>query len=334
MTTPKIATLASAFALCAVLAACGGGGTGSSAGGGGSVVPPAPTPTATATVTPPVDTISGTAVEYVSSAPLSGFTVTVGAVPTTSTCLASQTASANACGVPAGTTVTTTTSSTGTFSVTVPATGTYMLTIGKDTTYATLHRTVAVAAGANAIGTVKVAALSTDEQNWLVDVNNQRATVSVPTSFANLQVDEFAEEQARKWTADVVAGTTVYSDAGYAPYQATYSANPGAMYGAAGALNLGGAASQYVISDQIWMAEKANCPSGNWQTCTFASNTGHYINISNTNTVWIGLGESNTSFTSSNYPGIGTQIWTYDLMLIENGGSSGPASKARLPVAL
>lgn len=327
----KIATLASALALCAVLAACGGGGSGSSPGGGGSVVPPAPTPTSTPTPTP--DTISGTAVEYVSSAPLSGFTVTVGQVPAASTCLASQTASSNGCGVPAGTTVTTTTTSAGTFSVTVPANGTYMLTIGKDATYATLHRSVTVVAGANVLGTVKITALSTDEQNWLVDVNNQRATVSVPTSFANLQVDEYAEEQARLWAANVVAGTTAYSDAAYAPYQAAYGASSGSMYSAAGALNLGGAASQYLLIDQIWMAEKSNCPSGNWQTCTFAGNTGHYMNISNTNTVWVGLGESNTSFASSNYPGIGTQIWTYDLMLIENLGSAGPASKTRLPVA-
>ena len=225
------------------------------------------------TLTP--NTISGTTVEYVSNAPLSGFTVTVGQVPDAGTCLATQAASANACGVPAGMTVKTTTSSSGTFSVTAPATGTYMLTIGKDATYATLHRTVSVAAGANAIGTVKIAALSTDEQNWLVDVNTQRATAAVPASFANLQVDEYAEEQARKWSADVVAGTTTFGDAGYAPYQAAYGADPGAIYGAAGVLGLGGAPSQYVLIDNEAMAEKSNCPSGNWQTCTFASNTGH-----------------------------------------------------------
>lgn len=329
MNKSKLATLASAVALCAFLAACGGGGGGSNPGGG-SVVPPAPTPTPTIAPT----TISGTAVEYTSSAALSGFTVTVGQVPAASTCLASQTASANACGVPAGTTVTATTDSTGAFSVTVPATGTYMLTIGKGSTYATLHRTVTAAAGANALGTVKIAALSTDEQNWLADVNNQRATVSVPTSFANLQVDEYAEEQARLWAANVVAGTTTYGDAGYAPYQSAYSASAGAMYGATGVLALGGAPSQYLLIDQNWMSEKANCSGGNWQTCTSAGNTGHYINISNTNTVWVGLGESNTYFTSSSYPGIGTQIWTYNLMLIENVASPGPASKARiLPVA-
>ncbi len=328
MTTPKTATLASALALCAVLAACGGGGSGSTSGG--SVLPttsPTTTPTTTPTATP--NTISGTAVEFVSSAPLSGFTVTVGGVPAASTCLASQTASTNACGVPAGATATTTTSSTGTFSVTVPTTGTYMVTIGKDTTYATLHRTVAVAPGANALGSVKIAALSTDEQNWLVDVNNQRATVSYPASFANLQVDEYAEEQARLWAANVVAGTTPYSDAGYATYQAAYAANPGAINGAAGTLSLGGAASQYLIADQLWMYEKNNCPSGNWQTCTFAGNTGHYINISNTNTVWIGLGESSNS---GNIAGFGTH-WAYDLMLIEDVSSAGPAAKARLPVA-
>jgi hypothetical protein len=229
--------------------------------------------------------------------------------------------------------VTTTTSSTGTFTITVPATGTYMLTIGKDTTYATLHRTVAVVAGANAIGTVKVAALSTDEQNWLIDVNNQRGTVSVPTSFANLQVDEYAEEQARLWAANVAAGTTTYGDAGYAPYQSAYAADAGAIYGATGVLVEYEAASAYLQADTEWMAEKANCPSGNWQTCPTPSDssgeTGHYVNVSNTDTVWVGLGESNASFV---LPGFGNE-WAYNLMLIEDISSSGPASKARLPVA-
>jgi hypothetical protein len=69
------------------------------------------------------------------------------------------------------------------------------------------------------------------------------------------------------------------------------------------------------------MAEKANCPSGNWQTCTFASNTGHYINISNTDTVWVGVGESRIA------PSTGYTF--YDAMLVDNLGETGPASIAR-----
>jgi hypothetical protein len=74
------------------------------------------------------------------------------------------------------------------------------------------------------------------------------------------------------------------------------------------------------------MAEKANCPGGNWQTCTYAGTTGHYINISNTNTVWIGMGESATSYVNGIF---GTQ-WAYDMLLIENVSSAGPASIRRV----
>ena len=313
--------------------ACGGGGGGSTNSGGSSlpttvstVTPtPAPTPTSmpTATSTPPTAplNVSGTATEYVSGAALSGFTVTIGGVPNGSTCSSLQTATANPCGVPVVPQPTVTTSASGAFSVAVPAPGTYMLTVGKDSTYATLHRTLTVANASLALGTVKVAALSADEQAWLVDVNNQRATVSVPTSYANLSVDEYAEEQARQWALDAASGKTPYGDGGYSLYQVGYGAFAGSMYGAAGVLDevLSSALPPvFVVADMAWMGEKANCPSGNWQLCIFANNTGHYINISNTNTVWIGLGEIPTLSPS--------QFGFYNLMLIENTGSTGPAA--------
>jgi hypothetical protein len=295
---------------------CGGGGGSSIAPGAGS---------SNATSTPAPVTISGIATDYSSGDPLAGFTVTVGQLPTNTTCLAAQSATSMPCGAPASPLASVATASTGAFSVSVPTTGTYMLTIGKDATYATLHRAVAVTSASVSIGTAKVTALTSDEQAWLVDVNNQRVTVSSPTSFGNLVVDEYAEEQARQWAADTLSGKTVYGDAGYAPYQAAYGAAPGSLYSAAGALaaNTNTVLGQYIFADDAWMGEKANCPNGNWQTCTFAANTGHYINISNTNTVWIGLGEA------ANPMGDTTFNSYYDLMLIENLGSSGPASKAR-----
>jgi hypothetical protein len=189
----QLVAVAGATALAALLAACGGGGGGSDPG----IVPTSQT----ASPTPTPQTVSGTLVDYSSSAPLAGFTVTVGTAPSVSSCLAAQTASSQPCGVPASPLPTVTTAADGTFSVTVPSAGNYMLQIAKDTAHATLHRIVGVN-GATAIGSVKITALSSDEQAWLTDVNSQRATVSVPTSFANLVVDEYAEEQTR---ADVAS---------------------------------------------------------------------------------------------------------------------------------
>jgi hypothetical protein len=245
---------------------------------------------------------------------LGGFTVTIGQVPSAATCLNGQSNASMPCGVPAAPAATVTTGTNGSFTLSVPAVGTYMMTIGKDTTYATLHRTITVTASGLALGTLNVAALSADEQAWLVDVNTQRATVSYPVSFSNLIVDEYAEEQARQWASDVLAGKVVYGDAGYAPYQSAYGASQGSLYAAAGTLNenVAGQPSAYISSDNAWMSEKARCPNGNWQTCTFSSTTGHYINISNTQTVWIGLGEA------WNIANPASQYSYYDLMLIEN----------------
>lgn len=307
--------IAGVVALSALLVACGGGGGGSSPG----VTPTAPT----STPTPTPQTLSGTAVDYTAGTALAGFTVTVGTAPNTATCLATQAAGSQPCGVPAAPLPTVTTAADGTFSVTVPSAGTYMLQIAKDTAHATLHRTVAVN-GATSIGSVKITVLSSDEQAWLTDVNQQRATVSVPTSFANLVVDEYAEEQARAEVAGMAAGTYPYTDSTESTFAGFYAAMPGAMYAAAGVAdaNFAGQFSAYVSADNAWMAEKANCPGGNWQTCTVVETTGHYINISNTQDVWVGMGESSTTDSQGHS--------YYAMLLPQDIATAGPASAHRL----
>jgi hypothetical protein len=306
------------FVLTAIaLCACGGGGSGSGASGGGgagaTIVPTATSTPASGTTASSLS-VSGSVVELVSGAALAGFTVTVGQVPPAATCLNGESNASMPCGIPAAPATTAATGGNGSFTIAVPSAGTYMLTIGKDTTYATIHRTIAVTASGLTLGTLKVAALSSDEQAWLIDVNTQRATVSYPTSFSNLTVDEYAEEQARQWASDVLAGKTIYGDAGYGPYQSAYGSSLGSLYAAAGTLsqNIAGQTSAFKLSDNVWMSEKSNCPGGNWQTCTYSPTTGHYINISNTQMVWLGLGEAwNTADPLAQYS-------YYDLMLIQN----------------
>jgi hypothetical protein len=258
--------------------------------------------------------MTGTAVELVSGAALAGLTVTVGTAPNIGTCSAAQTSSANPCGVPAGTTTTTTTAADGTFTMTIPA-GISMLTIGKDTTFATLHRKVNSASPA--LGTVKIAALSADEQAWLVDINTVRAAISVPASFANLTVDEFAEEQARTEANAVGNGTAVFGDVTESAYLTLYGAMPNLVYASAGSVQavqhdplgfsitygtapiqstLPATAHGYQGADAAWMyGEIGNCPGNNWKSCTFGATNGHYINLANTLDVWAGLGESTVS---------------------------------------
>jgi hypothetical protein len=201
-----------------------------------------------------------------------------------------------------------------------------MLTIGKDTTYATLHRTITVAAGTPlALGTLKVAALSSDEQAWVVDVNTQRATVSVPVSFANLAVDEYAEEQARAEVAAIVSGAQPYGDTTEELFNGYYYASPGVIYGAGSVAALVGSPSAYLTADALWMNEKGNCPSGNWMTCTFSETTGHYINISSTGDVWLGISESSSSYDDPPY---GNE-WAYVILFPGDNATVLPAAVHR-----
>jgi hypothetical protein len=276
-------------------------------------------------IAPGTAVLSGTLAEFASGTPLSGFVVTVGTLPNAAGCLLSQSASANPCAVVASTIEIATTSATGTFSVPNLPVGTYMVTISNGTNaYATLHRTFAVAAGSNTLGTVKVAALSADEQALVADVNRQRAAVSVPLSFANLTVDEYAEEQARAEVASIVAGTSAFGDATESAFGNLISASPGDMYGWASVSALSPVAGDYVGADNSWFGEKPLCGAGgNWQTCAFSDATGHYINLSNTDDVWIGFAESSTSF---NYQNAGTQEYAYAAFTPADQSGAAPAS--------
>jgi hypothetical protein len=183
-----------------------------------------------------------------------------------------------------------------------------MLTIGKDSTYATLHRTFNTN---GTLGTLKVAALSADEQAWLSDVNNQRVTVSDPASYPNLVVDEYAEEQARAEVAAIVSGAQPYGDATELMFGNLMLDEPGSMYGFRSVADLVSSAGDYLQADANWMSEKSNCSNGDWETCTLAENTGHYINISAPDDVWIGMGESAESYVDGSY---GNE-WAYAMLM-------------------
>lgn len=301
------------IALFAILAACsggsgGGGGSnnGSSGGSGGGVIPPT------------TFSISGTVAEFTSGAPIAGATVTIGSLPSSSTC-----AGWTGCGSPLSPVATPTTDANGSFSANLASTGSYMLTIGKDAnptsaqTYAILHRSISVSANLN-LGTLKIAKLSSDETAWIARLNSDRATIAIPATGA-VVVDEYAEEQARQWAIDVDAGTTPFTDAGFAPYQAAYGAKPGSIGSAGGALAV---SDTWQDAETAWFAEKANCPGGDWRTCTFASNTGHYINLAQDSVVWAGLGEDLTG----HYQG-GT-FRGFDVMTVYEGSTARTASIA------
>jgi hypothetical protein len=306
------------------LASCGGGGGGASSSvtpGGGATPTPTPVPTAT----PATVSLSGTVRDFVSSAPLGGMTVSVGGVPAAASCFAGQSNAVQPCALPASPTVTTTAAD-GSFTLSGLSSGTVLVTVGPaDGSYATLHRTFALVAGANTLA-VKLTALPSSYRSWLADLNAQRVNVATPSSYGNLVVDEYAQEQAQKWADDVASGATAYGDAGYAAYQSAYAAQPGALYAASGVLAVTGPGfpQGVITTDDGWMSEKSNCPGGDWSTCAFGPTTGHYVNLANKRDVFVGLGESAAQNASlGGYP--------TDVMIVQNGAGPTPAALGRRP---
>jgi Carboxypeptidase regulatory-like domain len=282
-------------------------------------------PTPVPTATPASVSFSGTVRDFASNAPLAGMTVSVGGVPAAASCFTGQSNTAQPCALPVSP-VSTTTAADGSFSLSGLSSGTVLVTVGPaDGSYATLHRTVALAAGANTL-TVKLTALSSSYRSWLADLNAQRMHVATPSSYGNLIVDEYAQEQAQKWADDVAAGTTAYGDAGYAAYQSAYASQPGALYAATGVLAVTGPGfpQGVITTDDGWMSEKANCPGGDWSACAFGPTTGHYINLSNKRDVFVGLGESAAQNAS-----LGGYLT--DVMIVQNGAGPAPAAVGRRP---
>jgi hypothetical protein len=304
-------------ALTAILAltACSGGSGGN--GGGGNPLPPVNTSTPT-----PTFSVSGTLTDGATA--LSGATVTIGTLPA-STC-----AGWAGCGFPLAPTLTATTAADGTFTVTNLVNGSYMLTISKDTapttaqTYAILHRQITVASANVALGSVKIVKLSSDESAWIARLNTDRATIAFPAT-GPVVMDEYAQEQARQWAIEVDAGTTPYTDAGYAPYQTAYGAKPGSIGSAGGALDLN---DTWQDAEAIWFAEKANCPGGDWRTCTFSGTTGHYINLAQDSVVWVGVGEDLAGHYGSDLTTHG-----FDVMTIYKGSTARTASSVIRAIA-
>lgn len=173
--TTQLSLLGTALTALAILSACGGGG-----GGTGSTLPPTTTPT---TAPQQSTALSGTVTDDASPSPvpLAGAAVSLYPTGVALTGLAPL--------------AQTTTAPNGTWSIgNGPVAGTYVLQIAPaDSGHATLHKDVALSAGANAIGTTQLTVLSATEQSCITDFNQQRKTLGVSA----LAVDNAAVIAAR-----------------------------------------------------------------------------------------------------------------------------------------
>jgi uncharacterized protein YkwD len=344
----RVQKLAFGFAFTAAavtIVACGGGGGGggSSPGGGSGVVPtPTPTQTATQTATQTPTTVSGTVFQIPSDAygpvtmgsatyastdatqttALVSATVIVGSVP-----VVGATAPAT---LPSGD-VSTTTTSAGAFSVSVPvapvapstaepfvipsnnilgitppATGYYVEVFGTGTDGKSagvpipLHRFVA--AGTSIA--LRVSSTTAAEAGALTAVNNDRASNN---NAGALIFDESAEEVARLHATDEV-------DADYYCHYDTHNVGPSSRYLAIGGIGLTGealgapgsgmisASQAFSVMEAAVLAEKAQLPPG-----------GHYTNLVDSAHLWAGLAAAAWPINDAKYPS-GFYAVDYDLI--------------------
>jgi hypothetical protein len=300
-----------AIAASSLLVACGGGGGGSSStpsapSGGGSA---AATPTPTATPAALTGTVADLGAQRYSGdgnaagAALVGATVVVG-----STLIVGATPPAT---IPAGD-VSTTTSVSGGFSVSA-TTPTYVMVFpaSTDTTHISLHALTKVTSGA--IRPLYLYAPNAMEVAELAQVNTDRTT-----NGAGIVVpDEIAFETARAHSdfeaangydqhcipasnCYVTPGASTTPPASYAPQYVSpddiYNYLDGAKTQTAGTNNIENTyfegappifSPTWAAADAVFMAEKGT------------ANDDHYLNIVNTQHVWVGLGSNLSGLTST-----------------------------------
>ena len=208
-----------------------------------------------------------------------------------------------------------TTASDGTYAMTLPAQGAYPSTFfvnvyspGK----VTVHNELTVTAnGMNKIRDLGLTTLTADEANWLTLVNQDRAKYGRPAVYT----DETTQEIARLWVAYMAKGHYAHvCPAGDAtcPDKAAYATNQFATFTQTGEnIDQTFPPSDYVNSENRFMAEAANCPQplniDDCQANHYAENTGHFLNIENKTAIWFGFAEafngvsSGSSTTAANY---------------------------------
>jgi hypothetical protein len=193
--------------------------------------------------------------------------------------------------------------------------------------HAAYHGVWSVApSGTTDLGAVAIALPSADETAWLARVNADRASVGVPAVATPLSFDSVTLQTARYW-AQQMASLGFYAHqcpsgggcVAFWLWETQHHSMPSSQnidYGTLGS-------STWQDAEGAFMAEIANCPNGgNWQTCPFAENTGHYINLMAAS-YWAGVtiatgkdptsqSGSNTSYYVENFSSPSTNVSTIE----------------------
>jgi hypothetical protein len=147
-----------------------------------------------------------------------------------------------------------------------------------------LHAEVVVGSGAANLGTKRIARLRPDEIQFISVLNVYRRTISKPRTAGDVVIDEYALEYARQFEDAVQEKKTPYGDP-------AYSSPKDAIPFGVGGVEAGNQPTAR-NSLEAYFSEIKNCPHGLWTKCPFQEDTGHYILLSSSNTMWVGPARS------------------------------------------
>jgi hypothetical protein len=300
------ATRLVALTVAAALASCGGGG-GSTPAAPPVVLPSAPAATSTPTQTSQPD-VAGIAVDEATGRPIAGAGVYVSG----GTVIAGATPPAPA----ASPWPSTTTAADGSFDVKNVATSSWTasfayagagypvytnaqwIEIFPVDGHAAFHaiRSVA-AAGTTTLGSIAIALPSSADITWLNQINSDRATLGVPAVTSPLIFDSITLQTARYWAVQMESGDFFAHTCPAEPTTCVafwlYETQRGSVPSAQN-ISEQGSNGSWQAAEAAFMAETANCPSSDWQTCPYTETTGHYINIMEAAN-WAGVGSAQTA---------------------------------------
>jgi hypothetical protein len=154
-------------------------------------------------------------------------------------------------------------------------------------------RTIAPSGTTN-LGSIQIARPSAADIAWLNQINSDRATAGVPPVNSPLIFDSVTLQTARFWAQEMLAGNFFAHTCPSAPATCTefwlFETQRGSIPSSQN-IDQQSAGGTWQNAEAAFMAETANCPGADWQTCPFTETTGHYINIMSAAN-WAGVGSA------------------------------------------
>lgn len=241
---------------------------------------PSPSPGATPSPIPSGYFAQGTVRDFDTNAAIGGATVVIappvyaGATP------------------PPGVSTTATTAADGSFTINPLVAGSNYIEVFRPG-FATLHRKLNITSFNNQLGTVLITFLTSDQNNWLAQVNADRATWSAPPVVFDEILVEGARHYANYMAANGWSSTACPTADASCQNAQQYELAQGGTYTASGS-NIDDEAppSSWNAAERRFMAEAARCPAPvNPATCPVSA-APDFLNIVNPSFIWTGLAES------------------------------------------